>query len=248
VLSTATLTAKGLLETEDVFAVVAILSVTAGLLVGRWRALVAGPALTALAVAGIGAGWWGGGLGNLWPVALVLSALFAAALTAIGVSVALVVRRFRALDTLWRASVASAALVGILGYWFVSTRPPDVDHIQARAASTLYFLGDSFEGHRLTDAEEWEGHAVFAYGGCEHEFGLFGDGGCAMPLQLQVAFTPGAGPAGCGPVPGTPKPHAYDEAALVVFAGSTTIEIYADDRTRARRAARALRPVAGSCP
>jgi hypothetical protein len=36
--------------------------------------------------------------------------------------------------------------VGIAGFWFRLDRPPDVDDVQARAASTLYYLGDSFEG------------------------------------------------------------------------------------------------------
>jgi hypothetical protein len=248
VLSTATLTEKGLLATGDVFVVAAILSVAAGLLVGRWRILVAGPLLAALAVAGIAAGWWGGGLGDHWESSLVRLALVAAALPATGVSVALVVRRFRALDSRWKASVASATLVGIAAYWFVSTRPLDVDDIQARAASTLYYLGDSFEGYRLTDAEEWGGRALFAYGDCEVEFGRGADGGCSAPIQLQEAFNPGNGPSGCGPPPGTPRPKPEDPAALVVFAGSTMIEIYAHDRSRGRRAARALRPISESCP
>jgi hypothetical protein len=250
VLSTATLTEKGLLATVDVFAVAAILSFTAGLLAGRWRALVAGPALAALAVAGIAAGWWGAGVGDRWQVALAWLAFLGAVLAAIGVSIGLVVRRLRALDTLWRASVAAAALLGILGYGLVATKPPDVDHIQARAASTLYYLGDSFEGYRLTDAEHWEGHALFAYGGCDREFGLLGEGGCSVPLTVQETFNPGQGPATCGPPLGPPrrKPASQDPAAVLVFAGSTMIEIYAHDRARARRAANALRPVLGSCP
>jgi hypothetical protein len=248
VLSTATLTEKGLLESGDVFVIAAILSVAAGLLVGRWRALVAGPALAALAVAGIAADWWGGGLGDRWETSFGWLALAAAGLTAIGVVVALVVRRVRPLGFGWRAAVTSAALVAIAAFWFVSTRPPDVDGVQSRAASTLYYLGDSFEGYRLTHAEEWGGHALFAYGDCEVEFGQGADGGCSVPLQLQEQFPPGDGPSGCGPPPGRARPKPEDPAALVVFAGSTTIEIYAHDRARGLRAAQALRPVGGACP
>jgi hypothetical protein len=248
VLGTATLTEKGLLETGDVFVAAGIFSVAAGLLVGRWRALVTGPAFAALAVAGIAAGWWGGGLGDRWEVSLLWLGLVGAALTATGVALALAVRRFRTLDSLWRASIALVTLVAIAGYWFISTRPPDVGDVQARAASTLYYLGDSFEGYRLTAAEEWGGRALFAYGDCEVEFGQGADGGCSVPIQLQEAFTPGDGPSGCGPPPGTPRPKPEDPAALVVFAGSTMIEIYAHDRARGRRAAQALRPITESCP
>jgi hypothetical protein len=247
VLGTAALTEKGLLESGDVFVAGAILSLAAGLAVGRWRAVGAGPAFAALAVAGIAAGWWGAGLGDRWQTSLVWLALAAAVLTATGVALASVARRFRPLGRMWRAFVSSAALVAIAGFWFVSTRAPDVDRVQARAASTLYYLGDSFEGYRLTAAEEWGGRALFAYGDCEVEFGQGADGGCSVPLQLQEQFTPGDGPSGCGPPPGLPRPKREDPAALLVFAGSTTIEIYAHDRARGRRAARALRPVSRSC-
>jgi hypothetical protein len=246
-LCTASITEKGLLETGDVFVVAAILSVAAGLIIGRWRAVVAGPVLAAFAVAGIAAGWWGGGLGDRWEVSLVWLALVGTTLTATGVSVALAVRRFRTLDSLWRTSVATVTVVVIAGYWFFSTRPPDVDDVQARAASTLYYLGDSFEGYRLTAAEEWGGHALFAYGHCEREFGQGADGGCSTPIQLQEAFNPGDGPSSCGPPPGTPRPKPEDPAALLVFAGTTVIEIYAHDRARGRRAAQALRPISESC-
>jgi hypothetical protein len=228
VLSTATLTEKGLLETGDVLVVAAILSVAAGLLVGRWRALLTGPALAALAVAGIAAGWWGGGIGDRWEVSLVWLVLVAAALTATGVSLALAVRRFRTLDSLWRASVASAALVGIAGYWFVSTRPPDVDGVQARAASTLYYLGDSFEGYRLTDAEEWGGRALFAYGDCEVEFGRGADGGCTVPIQLQEAFTP-------GPLDGRCYKRSEDVVGLVNSSRTQNGHIRNDTRDVSRR-------------
>ena len=243
----ATLTEKGLLETGEVLVAAAILSMAAGLIVGRWRALVTGPALAALAVAGIAAGWWGGGLGDRWEVGFLWLGLVGAALTATGVSLAFAARRFRPLDSLWRASIALAALVGIAGYWFVSTRPPDVGDVQARASSSLYYLGDSFEGYRLTAAEESGGHALFAYGDCEVEFGQGADGGCSVPIQLQEAFTPGHGPSGCGPAPGTPRPKPEDPAALLVFAGSTVIEIYAHERARGRRAAQALRPISEEC-
>jgi hypothetical protein len=248
VLGTATLTEKGLLETGDVFIAAAIVCVAAGLVVGRWRALLAGPALAALAVAGIAADWWGGGLGDHWEISLIRLGLVGAVLAGIGVCVALVVRRFRALDSLWRASVALVALVGIAGYWLVSTRPPDVGDVQARAASTLYYLGDSFEGYRLTAAEEYGGRALFAYGDCEVEFGRGANGGCSVPLQLQEAFNPGDGPSGCGPPPGKPRRKPEDPAALLVIAGSTVIEIYAHDRARGRRAAEALRPISDRCP
>jgi hypothetical protein len=244
VLSTATLTEKGLLATVDVVAIAAILSVTAGLLIGRWRALVAGPLLAALTVAGIAAGWWGAGVGDGWGIALVSIAFLGAVLAGIGVSVALVVRRFRALGPPWRASVAAAALVAVVGYAFVATRPPDVDDAQARAATTLYYLGDSFEGYRLTDVEGRDGNVLFAYGDCEIEFGFLGEGGCTAPLLLREAFNPGEGAPICGPPPGTSKPKS---AGVLVFAGSTVINISAHDRARARRAARALRPVLGSC-
>jgi hypothetical protein len=148
VLGTAALTEKGLLESGDVFVAGAILSLAAGLAVGRWRAVVAGPAFAALAVAGIAAGWWGAGLGDRWQASLVWLALAAAVLTATGVALASVARRFRPLDRMWRAFVSSAALVAIAGFWFVSTRAPDVDRVQARAASTLYYLGEPGRGRR----------------------------------------------------------------------------------------------------
>jgi hypothetical protein len=242
----ATLTERGLLDLTDVFVVGAILSVAAGAVVGRWRALLVPPAMAALVFAGIEAGWWGGGLGERWETSFVASTLAGVVLAVGGVALHLLARRLRATGTVWRAAAVGGALVAIAAFWFVSTRPPDVGRMQERAASPLYYLGDSFEGYRLTHAEGGDGRAFFAYGNCEMPVGQV-DGGCPVPLELQEQFPPGSGQPECAPQPGRPRQSAEDAAAVVVLAGSTTIKIYANEPGRAFRAARALEPVTRLC-
>jgi hypothetical protein len=130
--------------------------------------------------------------------------------------------------------------------WSISTRPPDVPSVQSQAQSTLYYLGDSFEGLPLVHAEGFQGRALFVYGTCDVPVGQV-DGGCSPPLQLQEEATPVAGPLGCSPRPGRPRPYEHDPSATIVFAGSTMIKIYANDPARGRRAAHALEPVGEPC-
>lgn len=249
VVTGAVLTDRGLLDSGDTFVAAAILSLAAALLTGRWSALGLPPALVAFAFVGIQADWWGGGLSDSWERVFVELTVLAVLVGAAGIALhraarAIAARRQSTLRWWWRAAVAGATLVAIAGSWYLSTRPPDVSVLQA--PSKLYYLGNSFEGYRLTHAEAGGGRALFAYGDCESPVGYV-DGGCTVPLQLQERFTPGAGSPPCPPGPGQARRSRDDAAALLVVAGSTMIQIYAHDIPRARRAARALRPVAGAC-
>jgi hypothetical protein len=84
-------------------------------------------------------------------------------------------------------------------------------------------------------AEEWGGRALLAYGDCEVEFGHGADGGCTVPIQLQERSHRATARRAADRLPRRPRPKPEDPDALLVFAGSTMIEISAYD-ARPRRA------------
>jgi hypothetical protein len=83
------------------------------------------------------------------------------------------------------------------------------------ADAPYYYVGSSFEGHDASYIYRYRaGEASIDYGTCEPpSSGLFGEGGCAPPLQLQHRLC----------------------------LGVVTISIFAESGT-AHRAAKALRP------
>jgi hypothetical protein len=84
------------------------------------------------------------------------------------------------------------------------------------ADAPYYYVGSSFEGHDVSYIYRYHaGEASIDYGTCEPpSSGLFGEGGCPVPLQLQHRLC----------------------------LGVVTISIFAESGT-AHRAAKALRPL-----
>jgi hypothetical protein len=252
VVADAALTERGLLGLDVVWGASAVLSFAAGLVTGRLWALAASPALAALAFGGVALDWWGGGLGERWGILAVVLTLAAGLLAAVGIGsfhlgARLFGGRLQMPGWTWRTAGVGALLAAVAGFWYLSTRAPDVARLQASTAADLYYLGDEFEGYRLTHAEASASEALFIYGDCETRLGLV-DGGCSPPLQLQEEFTPRVGARRRGDCPSSPPPAATpgsDPSSVFVLARGTAITIYARDRAQALRAARALRPI---CP
>jgi len=88
-----------------------------------------------------------------------------------------------------RAAFLAALAVALTGCGAMSTRVPhgpvDLDGIQADSRP-YFWVGESFGGLDLTYAERYNGRfASFIYGTCETSGGLFAEGGCAPPPEIQ---------------------------------------------------------------
>jgi hypothetical protein len=83
------------------------------------------------------------------------------------------------------------------------------------APYTYYYVGRSFEGLELTYADSTSKHrAAFVYGTCDAGGGLFREGGCAPPLEIENKACP---------------------------VDTMVVTLYGDGHGRAARAAKALR-------
>jgi hypothetical protein len=138
---------------------------------------------------------------------------------------------------------------------------PDVSLEELRAfhAYPLYYAGDEVAGNRLEDIsawDEWETYPkqgelnfTFLYGDCDPPEGLFAEGGCAPPVQIQnySICERNLGMSG-----GNEK-DAFDirgakaspgGGGLEIFTGQTTVVIFAFDAPRLmKEAIRKLRPI-----
>ncbi len=80
-----------------------------------------------------------------------------------------------------------------------------------------YWVGESFDGLELTYAKPYSGRfGTLMYGTCELPKGLFAEGGCAPPLQVQN---------------------------VLCTDGRATVALFSHGGGRAARAAQALRPL-----
>lgn len=253
VVAGAALTERGLLGLDVVWGVSGAFSFAAGLVTGRLWALAVAPALAALVFGGVALEWWGGGLGERWGIVALVFTLAAGLVAAAGIgafhlSARLFAGRLWTPGWAWRTAVVGVLLVAVAGLWYLSTRVPDVGRLQARTAADLYYLGDEFEGYRLTHAEASASRAFLVYGDCESRLGLV-DGGCSPPLQLQEEFTPRVGerrrPGDCPPFSPPAATRGSDPSSVFLLVRGTAIMIYARDRAQAFRAARAIRRI---CP
>jgi hypothetical protein len=178
-------------------------------------------ALTSLVVFGVDRDWWGGGLADGWEAEFLWFALAGAVLAIAGIVIFLGTAAFLHRPGIrLRISVAVACVAALGGYWFVKSRPPDLDELRD-SPQTIYYLGDSFEGLRLTRAELQGREAFLAYGDCDIALGLT-EGGCGPPLQLKSITCPGERPG----------------VAIIAASGGG----------QAYRAIRALRPVREDAP
>jgi hypothetical protein len=145
--------------------------------------------------------------------------------------------------------VAFAAAVAVAGCSGERGRVPEVDpealarEVDRIAAAELafYWPGRSAEGFPLTHAElNGTTRAVFGYGTCELPEG---EGGCAVPAQVQnfpFRAADWGRAVGCTRVPDVRGVPAVRHDSLVVFTATTVVKIYAP---HPRRVAASLRKV-----
>jgi hypothetical protein len=124
----------------------------------------------------------------------------------------------------------------------------DLEQFQAESEVPPYWVGPEFEGLPVTHAQ----FGTLIYGTCEIEDGgLFSDGGCAPPVQIQnMKFEPRdwAIAAGCKTLPSLRGVPTARHDGLVLFTGRQFVKIYAIDDAQARRIAQALRPMDEAAP
>jgi hypothetical protein len=177
-------------------------------------------ALTSFIFFGVERDWWGGGLADGWEPVFAWTTTVGVALASLGVAMSLGIRRSRELRPMLRLAVVCGCVAALGGYWYAKTRPPDLDEFQA-SPRPFHYLGNSFEGLRLTYAEVDGGSAFLVYGDCDTEIGST-EGGCGAPLQLKNVTCPG------------------ERAGVTIIASLGGGQAY--------RAIRALRPIRGDPP
>lgn len=141
---------------------------------------------------GVDRDWWGGGLADGWEAEFAGFAATGLVLALVGMLISLGIRRFHPPGARLRIAVIAACVAALGGYWFVKTSPPDLDDLRA-SPHTIYYLGNSFEGLRLTRAELQGRETFLAYGDCDIALGNT-DVGCGAPLQLRNITCPGERP------------------------------------------------------
>jgi hypothetical protein len=118
----------------------------------------------------------------------------------------------------------------------------EIDRIAA-AETLFYWPGRSAEGFPLTYAELNGPRAFLGYGTCKLPKG---EGGCAVPAQVQntpFRASDWGRAVGCTRVPDVRGVPAVHHDTLVVFTRSTVVKIYAP---HPRRVAAALHGVGGT--
>jgi hypothetical protein len=124
-----------------------------------------------------------------------------------------------------------------------------VEELRDDPGLPIYYAGQSVGGLPLTHADGWTskaGQALFAYGTCKPPEG---DGGCAVPIQIQhFRFKPGQWrlAANCRLLPSLRGVPTARHDGLVLFTGSIVVKIYARGSEEERRVARTLRGINSS--
>jgi len=132
---------------------------------------------------------------------------------------------------------------------------PSTTEVKEFGAYRVYFAGEQVVGLPLEETEKgtWEGGGrstvwAFYYGDCDASGGLFEEGGCALPLQIQNYSICGRWPSRF-PSPistfnfrGT-KASWKRGRGFEVFTGSTTVVISGTRGSVVKAAARQLRGV-----
>ena len=128
-----------------------------------------------------------------------------------------------------------------------------VDDLREEGAADVYWLGLEFRGLPLTHVER----TFFVYGDCDPDPPLFGDGGCAPPLQIQN-FPLARRPPGGFSIAGRParcRRVAVPEVVGAFWESTGGVDVYVDRRALAIfgnseelviAAAAAVRPLDGT--
>ena len=127
---------------------------------------------------------------------------------------------------------------------------PDLQSAKDFHGFRLYYVGSAFHGLPLTDVLSVPGRGgrvrtwSFIYGSCDPGGGLFDEGGCAPPLEVQNWSICQRYPALYGK--DRPTSRAFRGALLAnsppeIYTGRTTVVVFGEKRAGVLRA---LRPVA----
>ena len=171
-------------------------SFLAGLLTRRLVVFVVPILLVTGCFLALAEGWVGAGLEGDWHWIFKWVVAYAVVATAIGLGARLVIDRVgrgvggRRWTARWSAGAVIVWLASIAVYSYASSRPADVTAIKHARGPELYYLGASFEGLRLSHADDSPRGGFFVYGDCEIPLGR-DEGGCSPPLQIQNVTCPG---------------------------------------------------------
>jgi hypothetical protein len=117
----------------------------------------------------------------------------------------------------------------------------------------VYWVGPTFEGHKLTAADgrrgyiEKIGDSVY-YGDCVKSKGIFGGGSCVLPLQVTTVIYRLHSNSPLGPqrnivVRGVPA-AVYDEGrSIEIYTGRVAIDVFSNTFAHALAAAQRLLPL-----
>jgi hypothetical protein len=151
--------------------------------------------------------------------------------------------------TVLRAAIIVAGLA-LAGGACGGDDDPLGDRAQFRAFP-LYYVGDSFAGHRLhgerSDDGSDENSVNFIYGDCEPPEG---EGGCPLPVQIenQRGCQPGSRPTRLLRIRGAPAAVFGVDDTLEIYTDGVTVRIHAEaggELAPLRRVADALRSMDG---
>jgi hypothetical protein len=117
----------------------------------------------------------------------------------------------------------------------------------------VYWVGASFDGHRLAAADGQKGYIASVgdsvyYGDCVKGKGIFGGGSCVLPLQVTTVIYSLHSNAALGPqrnivVRGVPA-AVYDGGhSIELYSGRVAIDIFSDTFAHALAAAQLLLPL-----
>ena len=164
------------------------------------------------------------------------------------------------INGLRRAALALLALCAALalGGCASTGHPPAIGARALAEAETfpyyrVYWAGPSFAGHPLAAADGQKGYdsgigdSVY-YGDCVQGKGIFGGGGCLLPLQVTTVIyglhsNVALGEQSNTVIRGVPA-VVYDEGrSIELYSGRVAIDVFSDDFAHAWRAALVLRPL-----
>jgi hypothetical protein len=141
-----------------------------------------------------------------------------------------------------RLALSFAALAALLPAACGGSVTDDLAKLKSSAPPDIYYLGESFEGEKLTHVES---RGFFAYGTCDPG----PDSGCAPPVQIQHhEFQPrmweiAHGCRRAGTIRGVPAVH-HD--SLIALTRGAFVKIYATSEAQTQRAFKQLRSVDGT--
>jgi len=143
--------------------------------------------------------------------------------------------------------VLAAGCGGASGFHHPSAA--DLVRLQRNSHEPVYYAGPSFRGLALSDAvAQGRNYELVVYGTCSSGTGLFGDSGCAPPIEIEhFPFKASMWrlAVGCHRRASLRGVPSVRHDGLVLVTGRQIVKIYARSPAEDRRVARALRRADG---